>query len=207
MIQGKALEIVGAANGDMARHDLRRAKDRLRAVLMTSPLFPPALDAMGRIYYEHRDFRNAVMYWSRSNRWDDQARHACEQVISATMRALRHENIRSVRYQLYAFAGCTPPSDIARRLALLQSAYFKLDEKRSRYAGLSCVPVAGLIMLTALALLSIILGGGWSSLAWIGGFSFVATGIVFGLNVSLYLHASKIFCRAMRSMSQEMKKL
>jgi len=186
-------KILELAHADLLRADYGRAKDRLRAVLRASPHCIPALDMMGQIYYVHGDHRNAMMYWSRAGRWEENMRECCDRVFSATRKALARENAQAVRYHLYAFAGSTPPQDIADELVSLQQAYFKLDEKRSRLMALSCVPAAGGTMLAALAMLSVLLGGGWSSLMWIGIFSISATVVVLGVNTWLYYRASRLF--------------
>lgn len=194
--------VMQSASEDFSRAEFGRAKDRLRAIIRESPLHQPALELMGRIYFEHRDYRNAVMYWSRANYWEEPMRYACKRVFLATTRALNKERIHAARYQLYAFAGCTPPADLAQKLASYQHAYFKLDEKRSRQLGLSCAPLAGGSMMLLLGMLSVILGGGWSSLAWIIVFALTATVVVFGINFWSYMQASKLFKRAMETFTR-----
>lgn len=195
--------VLELAETDMSRGDLRRAKDRLKAVIRNLPNYRPALEMLGRIYYEHGDYRNAVLFWSQAERWDDCMLYACERVFAAVGRALVREHIEASRYQLYAFAGSSPPRDIAQRLYTYQSAYFKLDNKRSRLMGLSCVPMAGCVLLVVLSVISALLGGGRSSFAWIFGFVISSAALVFGINVLLYMRASSYLNKALEQFRNE----
>jgi len=174
--------LVNLSRDDLAAGDLRRAKDRLRTVLQTSPHNSPALELIGQVYYRYGDYRNAVMHWSRANYWSDPMPDACEHVFKALNRALPRENSKAVRYNLYAFAGTTPPNEIKDKLSSLWGAYYGLSSKKSRLAGLACAPLCGGCLLALLGITSLVLGVGWAWFVCMGAVAMTATVIVTGIN-------------------------
>lgn len=197
MDQEKLDRLVGLAHEDMLQQNLRRAKERLRAALRASPTFQPALELLGFVHYAYGDYRNAVMYWSRADYWRNPAPHACRKVFRFTARALSRENPRAARYNLYAFAGTTPPEDLKETLGSLQTAYYRYNNKKSKLSGLACAPLCGGCMLAILGLTTILLGVGWSWFAWMGALAGISTGIVIGINTWSYLKASRLFREAL----------
>jgi len=199
MSQAKFERIVELAQRDMLEGNVRSAKDRLRAVLQIAPHFQPALELMGYIYYGHGDYRNAVMYWSRAGFWHDPMKESCDKVFHRINRALVRENTRAVRYLLYAFAGTSPPDEIGDKLSILQAAYYRLNNKKSRLAGLACAPLCGACLLIILGLATVILGAGWSWFGWMATIAGVATAVVMGINTWSYYRAKRLFRDAMDS--------
>ena len=185
------------ARDDLRRREFRRAKDRLRVILRSHPQLQPALELMGHIYCHHKDHRNAVMYWAQAGRWHAPMRHACDQVFKSIGKALASENLQAARHLLYAFAGCQPPPDIGERLAAFQSAYFKLDGKRSKRMGMACAPVAGGCLFAMLLVFSAILGEGWAWFAPIGVVALTTTAVVLAINAFSYIRASRLFREAL----------
>ena len=196
MDQTNIERLVGLAFYDIESGDTRRAKDRLRTVLQHSPHYVHALELMGLIYYQHGDYRNAVMNWSRARYWDEPMPHACERVFRSIRKALVKEKPRVVRYQLYSFAGNSPPGEFGDDLYTLQSAYYKLGSKRAKLTGLACAPLSGGCLLVVLGLISMMLGGGWSSFQWLGALAVIATLTVAIINIYAYLRASRLFQEA-----------
>jgi len=199
MDQEKLDRLVESARQDMLRGDSRKAKDRLRAVLQLSPHFRPALELMGRIYYQHGDYRNAVMHWSRADYWQYPMPHACERIFKAVWRALVRENAQAARHHLYAFAGTLPPGELRERLSILQAAYYRLGAKKSKLAGLACAPLSGGCLLAAVGLISVLLGAGWSWFAWMGAIAVAAALVVACINALAYFRASRLFREAVTS--------
>ena len=193
MDQDRLDRLVGIAHEDMLHENLRRAKERLRAALRASPTMQPALELLGFVHYAYGDYRNAVMYWSRADYWQNPAPHACRKVFRFTVRALARENPRAARYNLYAFAGTTPPDDLRETLTALQNAYYRYNNKKSKLSGHACAPLCGACMLAILGLTTILLGVGWSWFAWMGALAGISTGIVIGINTWSYLKASRVF--------------
>ena len=200
-MNGKNLEsLVALARDDLHRREFRRAKDRLRTVLRTQPHYEPALELMGHIYFHHKDYRNAVMYWSRAGYWRGPMRHACERVFKLIKKSLMQENLHAARYLLYAFAGCTPPEDLAVRLKDIQSAYFKLDKKKTKLSGLACAPMSGGCLLAVLGILSALLGEGLGWFISFGAVAVATTIIVLAINSFSYYRASKSFRESVLSL-------
>lgn len=181
---------------DLAREDLMRgrtnsARDRLKSVLRELPYCRPALELLGEIYFQHGDYRNAVVYWSRADRWDDDMRTAADHVFQAARRAFLREKPKAIRYYLTAFAGSSPPDDLRSRLAALETAYYKLARKQSKLVGLECAPLAGGCLLVVLGIVTTIIGAGWAWFAWVAGVAVTATLVVLAISALSYLRASK----------------
>ena len=191
--------LVNLSRDDLAAGDLHRAKDRLRTVLLTSPHNSPALELIGQVYYRYGDYRNAVMHWSRASCWSEPMPDACEHVFKAMNRALLRENTKAVKYHLYAFAGATPPQEIKEKLCVLQGAYYGLNAKKSKLAGLACAPLCGGCLLALLGITSLVLGVGWMWFAWMGTAALAATAIVTGINTWSYFKALRLFREAVAS--------
>ena len=186
--------LIGLALEDLGREDVRRAKDRLRAALHEYPTFAPALDLLGHIYYyKHSDYRNASAYWSRAGRWDAAMCDATAHVIQAGGRALLREKADVVRYYLYAFAGASPPLDVREQLNRLQSAYYRLGNKQSKFARLACAPISGGCLMAVLGLGAAVFGAGWGWFAWTASVAAVATVLVLLVAGWSYLTALRLF--------------
>ena len=188
--------LVNLSRDDFIAGDLRRAKDRLRTALQLSPHLLPALQLMGQVYYLFGDYRNAVMHWSRANYWSDPMPDACRHVFRAVNRALIRENSKAIRYHLYAFAGAAPPGDIKEKLSTLQRAYYGLNRKKSKLAGLACAPLFGGFLLALLGVASLVLGAGWTWFVWMAALAVAATLVVTGINTWSYFKARKLFREA-----------
>lgn len=193
MDESRLHRLVRLAQEDMFDHNLRRAKERLRAVLRDSPNHQSALELLGFVCYAYGDYRNAVMHWSRADYWQNPAPHACLKVFRSTAKALAKENPRAARYNLYAFAGTNPPDDLKENLTSLQNAYYRYNIKKSKLSGLACAPLCGACMIAMLGLISVLLGVGWSWFAWMGALAVISTGIVIAINTWSYLRASRVF--------------
>ena len=191
--------LVNLSHDDVMAGDLRRAKDRLRTVLQTSPHNSPALELIGQVYYRYGDYRNAVMHWSRADYWSDPMLDSCEHVFKAVNRALVRENSKAARYHLYAFAGTSPPKVIKDKLLTLQEAYYGLNSKKSKLAGLACAPLCGGCLLALLGVTSVVLGAGWTWFLWMGALAAAATFIVTGINMWSYFKALRTFRQAIMS--------
>ena len=191
--------LVNLSHDDFTAGDLRRAKDRLRTVLQLSPHYQPALELIGRVYYLFGDYRNAVMHWSRASYWSDPMPEACEHVFKSINRALVRENPKAIRYHLYAFAGTVPPPEIREKLSTLQGAYYGLNNKKSKLAGLACAPLCGGCLLALLGVTSIVLGAGWASFLWMAALAGAATIIVTAINTWSYFKAIRVFREAISS--------
>jgi hypothetical protein len=182
------------ANQDLDRGDTRRAKDRLRAVLGAYPTFGPALDLLGHIYYfEHSDYRNASIYWSRAGRWDSAMLDATTHVLRAGGRALLRQDSDAVRRCLYTFAGASPPGDVREQIHALRSAYYRLRSKRSKLAKLACAPISGLCLMALVGLIAAVFGAGWG---WFAGMASVATAATVLVLIAAgwsYFNASRLF--------------
>jgi hypothetical protein len=188
--------LVELARESMEREDFQPAKDRLRAILRASPHFRPALELMGHIYHRQADYLNAATFWSRADYWEEPMLQASEHVLKVVKRAVVRENARTTRRYLCAFAGSSPPADIAEKLSSLQSAYYKLDQKRSKFTGLACAPLSGGCLLTILGLLTVVLSAGWPWFVWTGTVAIAATIVVAGVNLMSYLRALRLFHEA-----------
>lgn len=191
--------LVNLSRNDVRAGDLRKAKDRLHTVLQQSPHYQPALELIGQVYYLYGDYRNAVMHWSRANYWSDSMPDACERVFKAVNRALVRENSKAVRYHLYAFAGTTPPGEIRNKLSALKRAYYGLNSKKSRLAGLACAPLCGGCLLALLGVTSMILGAGWKWFLWMAALAAAATFVVTSINTWSYFKALRLFREAVAS--------
>jgi len=185
--------LVGRAHEDVIEHNLRRAKERLRAVLRDCPNFQPALELLGFVYYAYGDYRNAVMHWSRADYWHNPVPHACGKVFRSTSKALIKGNPKAARYNLYAFAGTNPPGELKETLAALQTAYYRYNNKKARLSGLACAPLCGGCMIAMLGLTTVLLGVGWSWFAWMGALAGISTAVVMGINAWSYSRASRLF--------------
>ena len=199
MDEQKLDRLVNLSHDDFMAGDLRRAKDRLHTVLQLSPQYQPALELIGHVYYLFGDYRNAVMHWSRANRWSDPMPDACEHVFKSVNRALARENSKAIRYHLYAFAGTAPPREIKNRLATLQQAYYGLSSKKSKQAGLACAPICGACLLGLLGVTSVVLGAGWSWFIWMGALAMIATIVVTSVNAWSYFKALRMLREAILS--------
>ena len=188
--------LMNLSRNDVMAGDLRKAKDRLRTVLQQSPHHQPALELIGQVYYFYGDYRNAVMHWSRASYWSDPMPDACEHVFMAVNRALLRENSKAVRYHLYAFAGTTPTKEIKDKLSALRAAYYGLNSKRSKLAGLACAPLCGGCLLALLGVTSMVLGVGWAWFVWMGAVAMSATVVVTGINTWSYFKALRLFKEA-----------
>lgn len=193
MDEQRLRQLLYMAQKDISQGDFSKARDRMKAVLENEPLFNPALELLGQIYYAQGDWRNAVMYWSRAGHWNDPMPTACEKVFHAVRRVLVREKPAAVRHYLYAFAGSNPPKNTAERLKQLQTAYYHLERKESRFAGLSCAPVSGGCLILMIALATALFGAGWGWFAWMGAVACTATIIVACINSWSYFRASRQF--------------
>ncbi len=191
--------LVELSHEDTARGETRRAKDRLRSVLQASPHFQPALELMGHIHYLHADYRNAAMYWSRAEYWSNPMPQACERVFRSIGRALSCENSGAARYHLCAFAGTSLPADLTDKLSLLQTAYYGLNKKRARLAGLACAPLCGGCLIGLLGVTAALLSPGWSWFIWMGTVAALATAVVMGINAWSYYRAARLLRDAIAS--------
>lgn len=197
--------LTALARQDLDRGDTRRAKDRLRTVLHAYPSFVPALDLIGHIYYfEHSDYRNASVYWSRAGRWDSAMLDAATRVLRAGGRALLRENSDAVRYCLYAFAGASPPDHVKAQIEALQSAYYRLGNKRSKLAKLACAPISGGCLMVMLGLGAAVFGAGWGWFAWMASLAAVATAMVLAAAGWSYLNASRLYSESTRHLMRWM---
>lgn len=185
--------LVRRAQEDVSEHNLRRAKERLRAVLRESPNHQAALELLGFVHYAYGDYRNAVMHWSRAGYWQNPAPHACGKVFRFTSRALIKGNPKAARYNLYAFAGTNPPGDLKETLTALHTAYYRYNNRRSKLSGLACAPLCGGCLIAMLGLTTVLLGVGWSWFAWMGALAGISTSVVMGINVWSYARASRLF--------------
>ena len=188
--------LLALVHQDIERGDLRRAKDRLRSVLRAYPTFVPALDLLGNIYYQHSDYRNASIYWSRAGRWDNMMLDVTTHVLRAGGRALIRENSDAVRYWLYAFAGASPPGHVREQLQALRSAYYRLGNKRSKLAKLTCAPISGGCLMALIGLGAAVFGAGWGWFAWMASVATAATILVLIAAAWSYLNASRLFREA-----------
>ncbi|MHB0912829.1 MAG: tetratricopeptide repeat protein [Armatimonadota bacterium] len=191
--------LVNLAREDLSCGETEKAKQRLRSLLRRAPRHSPALAMMGEIYYSYGDHRNAVMYWSQAECWCREMWIASEHVFRSTARALAREQMQVVRHNLYAFAGSSPPSDLARRLAVLKQAYYMLDEKRAKLSGLACAPLAGALVFIFAGAMAGLAGGGWSSITWLAVSAVAATLVTFTLNVRSYFSACRRFKESIAS--------
>lgn len=186
--------LVALAREDLGRGDVRRAKDRLRSVLAIHPTFDPALNLLGHIYYyEHSDFRNASVYWSRAGRWDEAMLDSTSRVLRAGARALLREKAGVVRYYLYTFAGASPPGHVKEQIRTLQWAYYRLGNKRSKLSRLACAPVSGGCLVALLGVAAAVFGIGWAWFAWMASVAGMATVLVLLFTGWSYLHASRLY--------------
>lgn len=186
--------LVALAREDLGRGDVRRAKDRLRSVLRDYPSFAPALNLLGHIYYyEHSDYRNASVYWSRAGRWDEAMLDSTSRVLRAGARALLREKAGVVRHCLYTFAGASPPGHVKEQIRTLQWAYYRLGNKRSKLARLACAPISGGCLVAVLGIAAAVLGIGWGWFAWMASVAAVATVLVLLIAGWSYFNASRLY--------------
>lgn len=195
-------QLMETVNEDILRSDFRRAKDRLRTILHHHPHHQPALQLMGSTYYQYKDYRNAVRYWGLAGYWQKEMFDACEHVFDITRRALIQGKPRQAQYQLYAFAGSSPPTEIAPRLYDLQDTYFKLESKRIKFYRLLYAPAAGIILFIISSIIVATLHMSWAWLRHIGSMIMMATLIGAWINLHLYLTVSKSYNKALRHISR-----
>lgn len=185
--------IIARARQDLLRNELSRAKGRLRTVLSQQPHFRPALELMGRVYFQYGDYRNAVYYWGQADYWNEQMEKACERVFKTVEKALTSGNLRTARYCLYAFAGTHPPPEVAERLRLFQAAYYKLGLKRVKLTGLAFAPIVGGCLLLGIGMISALLDEWSECFEWLA-ITAIATTIIVGLiNFGSYVRATLSF--------------
>ena len=188
--RGRLLALI---HQDFEHGDFRRAKDRLRSVLAAYPTFAPALDLLGQIYYQHSDYRNAGICWSRAGRWDSAMLDATEHVLRAGRRALLRQDSDAVRCCLYAYAGSSPPDCVREQLRALQSAYYRLGDKQSKLTKLACAPISGPCLMAVLGIGTAIFGAGWGWFALVASVAAAATFFVLLAAGWSYLRASQLF--------------
>jgi tetratricopeptide (TPR) repeat protein len=189
--------VVSRAVDDLARGDTRKAKYRLRSVLQLEPDNQAALTLLGRIYYDHGDYRNAMVYWSQAGVWDDDARTACRKLFAVTARALNNRNTRMAMYYLQAFDCAKMPDDLLERLDALQTAHYSLVRMESRQMIRACGPQCGGIMLALIGISTLALGLGKQWFVMMGVLALMTTAIVSTVNAMSHFVAFLRFKGAM----------
>ncbi len=198
MDQDKLERVVTKAADDLARGDVRKAKDRLRSVIQLQPDHEAALTLLGQIYYDHGDHRNAAVYWLQAGLWDDDARIAYRKVLAVAARALSHRNTQMAMYYLQAFDCAEIPDDLREHLDTLQEAHYSLVRMESRQMIRACGPQCGGVMLAVIGLSTLVLGLGKQWFAMMGVLALMTTAIVSTVNALSHFVAFLRFKKAMQ---------